>query len=184
MLLNPEVLAASASPFADASEIFLGPVGKYVIALGAVISTCGALNGWTLLQGHIPMAAAQDGLFPKLFQDKNTAGSPVKGIVVTSSIVSVLLVFNYVKELVSLFTMMISLSTLAVLVPYFFSVAAYALLNYRKSNFMAMLWSVLAGLFLLWVCVGCGWEVILYGTSFIILGIFFKFVWTTRDVYE
>lgn len=184
MLLQPAVLGASTSPFADASEIFLGPFGRYVIALGAVISTCGALNGWTLIQGHIPMAAAQDGLFPRLFQDKNASGSPVKGVVITSGIVSILLVFNYVKELVSLFTMMISLSTLAVLVPYFFSMAAYSVICYKKDHYVAMIWPFIATLFLLWVCIGCGLEITLYGISFIVLGIFFKFVWSTRNANE
>lgn len=184
MLLSPGVLAASASPFADAAEIFLGPIGKYLIALGAVISTCGALNGWTLIQGHIPMAAAQDGLFPGLFQDKNASGSPAKGIVVTSFIVSILLIFNFVKGLVSLFTMMISLSTLAVLVPYFFSVAAYSVMCFRKRTYMAILWPFIAMLFLLWVCVGCGLEVIMYGISFILLGVLFKFAFPSSSVHE
>jgi len=32
-----------------------------------ILSSIGALNGWTLLMGQVPMAAARDGLFPPLF---------------------------------------------------------------------------------------------------------------------
>mgnify|MGYP006170868291 CR=1 FL=1 len=64
-----ERLAESSSPFAlAASEIFGGTWGK-VVALVAMISTFGCLNGWILLQGRVPLAAAEDGLFPKKFAE-------------------------------------------------------------------------------------------------------------------
>ena len=43
---------------------YVGPLGWSLIAIAALISSVGALNGWTLLMGQVPMAAAQDGLFP------------------------------------------------------------------------------------------------------------------------
>lgn len=175
-LLSPEKLAVSASPFADASGIFLGPAAKYFIAIGAIFSTLGALNGWILLQGHIPMAAAQDKLFPLVFGIKNQNGSPARGIIITSLITSFLLTLNYIKGLVSMFTLMISLSTLAVLVPYIFSVAAF-LWTLRDRNiskaFSEYVITILAFCFLFWVMSGSGWETILYGFSFIFTGFVF-----------
>ena len=38
-----------------------------VIALVAMVSTFGALNGWILLQGRVPLAAAEDGHVPAAF---------------------------------------------------------------------------------------------------------------------
>ena len=65
-------LADSNAPFADAArEIFgssvLGISPDKLVAAVAMISTFGALNGWILIQGRVPLAAAQDGLFPKAF---------------------------------------------------------------------------------------------------------------------
>lgn len=60
-LMPPEVLARSTSPFADAARILMGDWGYYLVAAGAVIACLGALNGWVLLQGQIPVAPARDG---------------------------------------------------------------------------------------------------------------------------
>jgi amino acid transporter len=38
-----------------------------VIALVALVSTFDALNGWIMLQGRVPLAAAEDGMFPAAF---------------------------------------------------------------------------------------------------------------------
>ena len=55
-------------PFADAAALFWGDLAKHIVAGGAVTATLGALNGWILIHGQVPMAAANDNLFPKLFE--------------------------------------------------------------------------------------------------------------------
>ena len=60
-------LAASSSPFALAAGEMFGGGWDKVIALVAMIATFGALNGWIMLQGRVPLAAAEDGLFPAPF---------------------------------------------------------------------------------------------------------------------
>ena len=54
-------------PFADAAAEMFGGWAGDVVAIGAIVSAFGALNGWILLQGQIPMAAARDRLFPAAF---------------------------------------------------------------------------------------------------------------------
>ena len=76
-IIPPDVLSQSNAPFADAAGVFWGDWAKYIVAAGAVIATLGALNGWILIQGQIPMAAAQDTLFPKIFGKTNTHGAPI-----------------------------------------------------------------------------------------------------------
>ena len=44
----------SNAPFADAIGIILGDYGRNIIAIFAIISALGSLNGWTLLQIEIP----------------------------------------------------------------------------------------------------------------------------------
>ena len=60
-------LAASSSPFALAAGEMFGGGWDKVIALVAMVATFGALNGWIMLQGRVPLAAAEDGLFPAPF---------------------------------------------------------------------------------------------------------------------
>ena len=57
-------LTGSNAPFADAASRMWGGWTAPAVAAGAMISAFGALNGWILLQGRIPWAAARDGIFP------------------------------------------------------------------------------------------------------------------------
>ncbi|MBS1884883.1 MAG: amino acid permease, partial [Actinobacteria bacterium] len=83
------VLANSTSPFADAAGVMFGGSWDKVIAIVALISTFGALNGWILLQGRVPLAAAEDGLFPAQFAKVHgKRNTPVFGLVVSSVLVS------------------------------------------------------------------------------------------------
>ena len=44
------------------------------ISLAVILSALGALNGWTLLMGQVPMAAARDNLFPPIFGQLSPQG--------------------------------------------------------------------------------------------------------------
>ena len=96
-------LDAARSPTRPRS-IFGGSWNK-VIAAVAMISTFGALNGWILLQGRVPLAAARDGLFPARFANVHgSARTPVFGLVVSSVLLSGLMLMNYTSSLVDQFT--------------------------------------------------------------------------------
>ena len=75
-LVSPEALAASTAPFADGARRLVGNVGGQLVALGAAVSCLGALNGWTLVAGQLPMAVADDGLFPRVFGRLCGRGTP------------------------------------------------------------------------------------------------------------
>ena len=72
-----EQLVKSVAPFSDAAQILWGPWGATAISIAVILSSIGALNGWTLLMGQVPMAAARDGLFPSLFSRLSEQGVPV-----------------------------------------------------------------------------------------------------------
>lgn len=178
-LLPAEKLAQSNAPFADAAAVFWGASAQYVVAAGAVISTFGALNGWILIQGQIPMSAARDKLFPKVFGRLNANDSPAVGIVISSILASLLMALNYTKTLVEAFTFMITLSTLSVLTPYFFSTASYVLQTVKLREGYLARKLLLAGLafgFSLWVMAGSGQEVVFWGFILLMAGIPF-YVW-------
>ena len=57
-----ETLMHSSAPFADAARLMWGGWAGTVIALAAIVSSLGALNGWTLMLAQVPMAASVERL--------------------------------------------------------------------------------------------------------------------------
>jgi len=178
-------LAQSGAPFADATAHILQGLGHHMgasaahqqlfsalgaasVALGAVVSCLGALNGWILLQGQIPYAAAQDGLFPSFFGKCSSRGLPANALIVSSVCITLLLALTINDALLKQFTTIIMLATLASLIPYFFTCAAYVRLmsarralpeNWRKSVIMG----VLAGVYAFWAIAGATDKIMSYG---------------------
>lgn len=178
-ILPPDQLANSNAPFADAALVFWGDYARYIVAAGAIVSTFGALNGWILLQGQIPMSAAQDKIFPKVFGKLNVNGSPALGLIMSSILASVLMLLNYAKTLVDAFAFMLLLSTLSVLTPFLFSTASFVLQSFkRKERNLAgkIVLGILAFGFCLWVMAGSGQEVVFWGFILLMAGIPF-YVW-------
>ena len=173
------VLANSTSPFADAAGVMFGGSWDKVIAIVALISTFGALNGWILLQGRVPLAAAEDGLFPAQFAKVHgKRGTPVFGLVVSSVLVSGLMLMNYTKGLVDAFTFIILLATLTTLVPYAYSAAAQAYLYITEPKLFEVkrFWrdttiAFLAFAYSVWAITGSGKDIIAKGFILLLAGI-------------
>ena len=178
-LIPPETLAKSTAPFADAAVTIWGEDARNWVALGIVISTFGALNGWIMMQGQIPYAAARDRLFPKVFGEISTRQTPTKGLILSSMLVSGLMLMNYSKSLIQAFEFMILLATLTCLVPYLFSTATHLLFALRSGKKMAWIWGSLGFLFSMWAIVGSGEEVVFWGFLALMAGIPF-YVWVKR----
>ncbi len=68
-ILPNEVLQKSHAPFAEAARLSLGTTGAIVISVCAVLKSVGSLGGWMLLVGQSAKAAADDGMFPRIFRD-------------------------------------------------------------------------------------------------------------------
>lgn len=184
-MIPAAVLKDSSAPFADAAAIMWGESARYWVAAGAVISTFGALNGWILLQGQMPMAAARDKLFPGIFKKENSKRTPAAGIVISSILISGLMMMNYQEGLTDTFTFMALLTTLTVLVPYLFSATAYGVLllqdkYWKKNSISNLIVAGLAFIFSLWAILGSGAETVYWGFIAILAGIPF-YVWMKRN---
>lgn len=164
-------LAKSVSPYADAARVMLGPAADIIVALGALISCLGALNGWTLLQGQIPYAAAKDGLFPAIFAKESRFGTPVVGLVISSILISFLLLMTINKSLVSQFTLIILIATLASLIPYLYTCMAELMIFLKQKEQLkgttniigSMIIAILAMIFAFWAIAGSGQDTVFYG---------------------
>lgn len=176
-LIPVDSLKTSSAPFADAAAKMWGESARLWVAFGAIVSTFGALNGWILMQGQVPLAMTRDKLFPSVFGKENSKGVPALGIVISSILLSVLMSMNFSKSLVEQFKFMILLSTLTVLIPYLFSSAAYVIILKRqniisaKERTLKLTIAFLAFAYSLWAVAGSGQEVVYWGFILLMLGI-------------
>ncbi len=160
-------LAGSTAPFADAATSMWGSFAGDLVAVGAIVSTFGCLNGWILIQGQVPYAAARDKLFPSRFADRNRAGVPAFGLVVSSGLLTLLMLTNYNASLVNRFTDMVLLATLATLIPYAYTAAAQLVL--RRSTVESVVALAAFG-YAVWTIVGAGYQAVTWGLTLLLLG--------------
>jgi len=185
-VLSPAQLSVSTAPYADAGRAMWGGWAGHLVGLGAIVSCFGALNGWILLQGQIPLAAAVDGLFPAPFARVTGRGTPLAGLVLSSVLVTILVMTNYTKGLVELFTFAILLATLTCLVPYVFSTMAELIILFReREQFRGeRVWpgaviAILAFVYSLWAIAGSGRDSVYWGFLLLMAGLP-VYVWVRR----
>ncbi|WSP68448.1 amino acid permease [Streptomyces sp. NBC_01615] len=181
-------LGASTAPFTDAANnIFGGTWAGDTVAVAAIISGIGALNGWTMLCAEMPYAAARDGLFPGAFAKlRGENGVPVFGIVASTVLASLITVFSYTR-FDDVFTKIVLLSVLTAVIPYLFSAAAqlyWLLVRGRETLSPGRLArditvSVLAMAFSYWSIQGSGYQTVYYGLFVLLLGLP-VYVWLKR----
>jgi amino acid transporter len=181
-LVPPEVLETSTAPLALAAQSFLGGWGGTLVALGAIVSTFGTLNGFTLLTGQVPYGAARDRVFPALFGRLSGRGTPAIALIASSALASGLIAMNFTKGLVEQFTFIILLATLTTLVPYVFCALSEVVLRLRAGpregpGAATILLGLLAFVYSAWAIYGAGAEVVYYGFLLLIAG-FPVYVWT------
>jgi APA family basic amino acid/polyamine antiporter len=171
-LVPVDDLGASTAPFADGARVLFGGYGGQLIAIGAAISCFGALNGWTLVCGQLPMAAAADGLFPAVFGRVSARGTPAAGILVSGLVATALVALNYSRSLVDLFTFIILLSTLSTLIPYAFAALAVWLTpGMPRPRAGLALVSGLAFLYAMFAIYGAGQDTVFYGFLLLMAGL-------------
>lgn len=166
-LAPAEQLQQSAAPMADAASALWGPAAGIGIAAVAAVSCFGALNGWVLVSGQIPLAAARDGVLPAPFARLDARGTPVFGVLASATLASLLVLANYSDSLVTLFTFSILLSTAATLLPYVVCSAAWLWRGGSKGRIIAAL-ALAYGLYALF---GAGREALLWGAVLVLAGL-------------
>lgn len=178
MLIPSTQLATSSAPFADAIRLFWGDNVASTLALFAFISGFGALNGWILVQGEMPRVLAKDGVFPRLFASESRHGTPGPALFISSALLSVLVLMNYSRSMVQVFTFIILISTSTYLVMYLTCAVAALKLCWagalgaagrRLSPFL--LAATLATLYSAWTLFGAGAEALLWSLALFAVGV-------------
>lgn len=174
-------LVEDGAPFVSAFETMFngaGWAGK-LVALVAVISGLGALNGWTMVTAEMPYAAAKDGLFLPAFAKVSSKGVPWVGIIISTTVASALMAWSYSGETgLKVFTYLVYLSVVTVAIPYFISACAqlaFLASGRRKVNGWALARdgavAVVGVMFSLWVTFASGYQSVYQAMLLLLLGI-------------
>ena len=175
-IMSPSEIVLSNAPYADAMGFVLGESAKSIIAIFAIISGLGCLNGWTLLQIEIPRSLAKKKLLGSIFSDKGSNRVPTKGLIISIILVIILLCLNYTKGLTNIFTYLILTSTFCTLILYFF-ISLSEIINVFKNKKSLSEYSgslatgIFAFLFCIWMIIGVGIESIISGIILLSLSI-------------
>jgi len=180
-LVPHDQLVTDGAPFVAAFNTMFGDatwIGK-AVALVAVVSGLGALNGWTMVTAEMPFAAAKDGLFLQAFAKENRKGTPWVGILVSTVVASALMAWSYSGETgLKVFTYLVYLSVVTVAIPYFFSACAqlsYLVSRRRKVHGWNLARDLAVAatsiLFALWVTFASGYQAVYQAMVLVLIGI-------------
>lgn len=96
-------ISASSAPFSLFIDTYVGRGAGLVTAAFAAIAAIGALNGWVLLQGEVPLGMARAGLLPRWFSKVSDRDVPVRVLVLSSTLASLLVLSNSSARLSGVF---------------------------------------------------------------------------------
>jgi APA family basic amino acid/polyamine antiporter len=178
-VIPSDQLRASAAPLADVAQIMWGPVGGILVAIGAVVSTFGTLNGFTLLSGQVPYGAALDRVFPSQLGKLSRFGTPTNALVLSNVLASLLVIMGLSGGgLVDAFELIILLAVMSSLLPYALCALAELMILIRTGQTAAgegfARVAVLGGLgflYALWAIYGSGQQAVFLGFLLIMAGI-------------
>ncbi len=111
LTLPPDQLAASNAPFALFVETWVGTNAGYVVAAFAAIAAIGALNSTVLGQGEIPLRMARSGLLPPWFAKTDARDVPVRALIISSTLASLLVLTTSSPTLGGVFIFVVLLTT-------------------------------------------------------------------------
>lgn len=152
LLLPTRAVAESPAPFALFVGLFWGSAASGTIALFAAIAAIGALNGWVLIQGEVPLGMARAGLLPGWFAKVSKRDVPVRVLLLSSGLASVLVLTTSSPTLGGVFQVLALLTTCATLWLY---VAICLAALVRRIAVPAAAAGLAFALFAFW---GAGWQ--------------------------
>lgn len=134
-------LKISEAPFSLAAGHLFGTFGALAIALCAILKSGASLIGWTLTIAQSAHAAAQDGMFPRLFGTSSRKGVPIWNFVISGVLMSVVLIATASASLNDQFKTVIDMAIVLTLLPYLYTsvtfLKAFGLSANRKKTILA-----------------------------------------------
>ncbi|HAD43552.1 MAG TPA: histidine-histamine antiporter, partial [Plesiomonas shigelloides] len=159
-----------------ASYMF-GPLAGKVASALSIIACFGSLSGWLILQSEAPRAAAKDGIFPAFFAETNKNNVPVKSLVFTGVLMSLVLFMTASPNLAKQFEIVILLSVFASLLPYIYAIISLPILMINRDMAATRTFRVYTGLvligivFCLYALLGSGSNSLYWGILMVLITI-------------
>lgn len=167
-------------------ESVVGHWGAVFISVGLLVSVLGAYLAWSLICAEVLSAAARDADLPKLFAKENANKVPAAALWLSNIVVQLFVISTYWSR--DAFTLMLSMTSVMTLIP-FFLVALYGFLlvkrgetyelrpEERQSDYIIATLAVVYTAFLLYAA---GWKFtvlsgLLYAPGTLL------YVWTRRE---
>lgn len=94
----------------------IGSWGDVVIAIGLIVSVCGAYLSWTIMAAEVPLLAAEHGAFPRSLARQNARGAPSASLWLTTVSVQVCLMLIWLTG--SDYSTLLTIASEMILVPY------------------------------------------------------------------
>lgn len=113
LMLPAAEAAASPAPFGLFVEREWGSGAGLAISAFAAISAIGALNGWILLQGELPLDMARRAMLPPWLAGTDDTGTPARALTVSGILASILVLLQSGSGTADLFKFMLLISTSA-----------------------------------------------------------------------
>jgi APA family basic amino acid/polyamine antiporter len=172
-VVSPQVLMASKAPYADAAEAIFGGQWGTPVAIAAIISCLGTLNGWLIVVARIPYGAAHDGIFPDIFKKRTRHGTPYWGLLISSICAIPFLFMSLQSSLLEQFNFIVEIAVTLILVVYTVCVLAYfkILWTEKKLGILQTLIGLGGLTFSLWALWAASLKMVLFSLVLVVLGI-------------
>ena len=163
--LPEPVVAASDAPIALFVETFWGHGASLAIAAFASIAAIGCLNGWTLMQGEVPLGMARSRLVPAFLARTSDRDVPTVAILISSAFASLLVLSSAVPAFTNVLTFMLQLTTAATVWLYVGACAAAIALRIARPA------AIIGLAFSAWVLWGSGTEALLFSIALMLTAV-------------
>ena len=173
LMLPLATVTASAAPISDFIALFWGNVAGWFVALCAVVSCFGCLNGWLFMSGELLASMAGAGTLPRPFGQRNAAGAPAQSILVGSVVTTLLTMMAYTKVGAAAYNFAVLIATATNLVMYLLcTLAVVGLMRTgRVPKSTALVVSAAGALmFVTWAFYGSGQEALVWGAVLLAAG--------------
>jgi arginine:ornithine antiporter/lysine permease len=110
-------------------EAVVGPWGAIFISVGLLVSVLGAYLAWSLICAEVLFAAGKSGDMPKVFGTENRNKVPAAALWLTNIVIQLFVVSTYWSQ--DAFTLMLSMTSVMTLIP-FFLVALFGFLLVKR----------------------------------------------------
>ena len=173
LMLPLATVAASAAPISDFIAVSWGSVAGWFVALCAVVSCFGCLNGWLFMSGELLASMTVAGVLPRGFGQRNAAGAPAQSLLLGSVVSTLLTMMAYTKVGAAAYNFAVLIATATNLVMYLLCTLAlvYFMRTGRLPKSTALIFCAAGSLmFVTWAFYGSGQEALVWGAVLIAAG--------------